>query len=144
MEPINQRHVEFGSGLFRGFRLDREPLLSVQSLIQKVIDDSKRQANKTQGSLIGYNEHDLVHLAIKAGFEEIELEYSLNRTSKALNTSWDFFFDTAPNPHAKTLRELMNNVLTPEEFIKVESVLKKVVQQPSVMTKSLAFLILKK
>jgi ubiquinone/menaquinone biosynthesis C-methylase UbiE len=144
MEPINQRHAEFRSGLFRGYRLDREPFLSVQSLLQKVIEESKRQTDQTQSSLMGYNEHDLVHLAIKAGFEEIELEYSLNRTAKAFNASWEFFIDTAPNPQARTLRELMNSILTPEEFIKLESALKKVVQQPAVNTTCLALLILKK
>jgi arsenite methyltransferase len=144
LEPINQRAFEFRSGLFRGYRLDREPLLSVQSLLQRVADESKRQANQTQNSLLGYNEHDLVHLAIGAGFEEIELEYSLMHTSRAQNSSWNFFFDTAPNPHAPTLRELMTAILTPEEFKEAESALKKAVQQPSVMTKALALLILKK
>lgn len=142
MEPINQRHAEFREGLFRGYKLDREPLLSVQSLLQKVIDESKRQANETQGSFVGYNEHDLVHLAIKAGFEEIELEYSLLRTSKVQNT-WETFFNTASNPHAKTLRELMNSILTPDEFIRLESILKKVVQQPPVWTSCNALLVLK-
>ena len=144
LEPINQRHVEFRSGLFHGYRLDREPLLSVQSLLQKVIDESNRQAGQTQGSLLGYNEHDLVHLAIESGFEDIELEYSLNRSSKALYASPKFFFDTAPNPHAKTLHELMNSVLTPDEFIELENVLKKVILQPSVRTTCLALLVLKK
>jgi ubiquinone/menaquinone biosynthesis C-methylase UbiE len=144
LEPINQRQTEFGIGLFRGYRLDREPLVSVQNLLQKVIDESKRQLNQTQGSLLGYSEHDLVHLAIGAGFEDIELEYSLNRNSKALYPSPEFLFDTAPNPHAKTLHELMNSVLTPDEFIELENVLKKVILQPSIRTTCLALLVLKK
>ena len=143
LEPINQRHVEFRSGLFHGYRLDREPLLSVQSLLQKVIDESNRQTSQKQGSLLGYNEHDLVHLAVEAGFEDIELDYSLFRTARSM-VSWEFFFDTAPNPHAKTLRELMNSVLTPAEFIELENVLKKVILQPSIRTTCLALLALKK
>lgn len=144
MEPINQRHAEFGKGLFRGYRLDREPLLSVKSIIQKIADESNRQLNQTQSTLIGYNEHDLVNLAIGAGFEDIELEYSLNRSSKSRYASWEFFFDSAPNPRAKSLREMMNSILTPEEFIKLESVLKEVIQQPAVGTTCLALLVLKK
>jgi arsenite methyltransferase len=144
MEPINQRHKEFREGLFHGYRLDREPLLSVQNLLQKVIDESKRQANQTQGSLIGYNEHDLVHFAIKSGFEDIELDYSLNRTATAMNVSREFFFDAAPNPHAQTLRELMNSVLTPVEFTVLENVLMKVIQQPAINTTCLALLVLKR
>jgi ubiquinone/menaquinone biosynthesis C-methylase UbiE len=131
MEPINQRHKEFREGLFHGYRLDREPLLSVQNLLQKVIDESKRQANQTQGSLIGYN-------------EDIELDYSLNRTATAMNVSREFFFDAAPNPHAQTLRELMNSVLTPVEFTVLENVLMKVIQQPAINTTCLALLVLKR
>jgi len=144
MEPINQRHKEFREGLFHGYTLDSEPLLSVQDLLQKVIDESNRHVNQTQGSLIGYNEHDLVNLAIKAGFEEIELDYSLSRSSQVHYASWKFFFDAAPNPHAKTLRELMNSVLTPAEFTELENVLKKVIQQPGINTTCLALLVLKK
>jgi arsenite methyltransferase len=140
-EPVNQRHVEFGKGHFKGYRLDHEPLLSVRSLLQKVIDNLWKQ---NQDTLIGYNEHDLVHFSIKAGFEEINLEYSLLRSSNARYASWEFFFDAAPNPHAPTLRESLTKVLTPDEFVKVENALRKVVQQPSVHTLSMALLILKK
>jgi arsenite methyltransferase len=140
-EPINQRHVEFGTGLFRGYRLDREPLLSVRTLLQKVIDSFK---SKSQDTLIGYNEHDLVHFSISAGFEEIVLEYTLMRTSQTRYASWEFFFDAAPNPLAPTLRESLTKVLTPDEFEKVKNALRKAVQQPSAGTLSMALLILKK
>jgi arsenite methyltransferase len=143
MEPINQRAYELRTGLFHGYRLDGEPLLSVRNLLQKVADESKYQTELTQVTLLGYNEHDLVHMAIGAGFEEIELEYTLVHTSQA-RTSWNFFFDSAPNPHAPTLRELLTSILTREEFVKVEAALKKAVQLPAVMSKSLALLILKK
>ncbi len=141
MEPINQRHVEFEKDLFRGYRLDREPLLSVKDLLQRVADQAKRQ---NPVSLLGYNEHDLVHLAMKAGFEEIQLEYSLSITSQASYKSWNAFFDTAPNPHASTLRELMTSILTREEFDRAGIALMKVVQQPSVWSNSSALLILKR
>lgn len=139
MEPINQRSVELRTGLFWGYRLDREPLLSVRSLLQRAADESRRE---TPVSLLGYNEHDLVLLAIRAGFEEINLEYSLVRTSQAQPVSWEFFFDSAPNPHARTLRESLTSVLTREEFDRAEGALRKVVQQPSVRIIPLALLIL--
>ena len=144
MEPVNQRHKEFREGLFHGYRLDQEPLLSVQPLLQKVINESNRQANQTQGSFIGYNEHDLVNMAVISGFEDIELDYTLNRTVRAMNVSYEFFFDTAPNPLALTLREFMNSVLTPSEFTELENVLKKVILQPAVNTTCLALLVLKR
>lgn len=141
MEPINQRHLEFGTGLFKGYRLDREPLLSIQSLLQRVIDELRRGY---PASMIGYNEHDLIHFSIKSGFEDIKLEYSLTRTSRTQYISWDVFFDSAANPYAPTLRESLNNTLTREEFNKVESALKKVIKQPFIQTISEALLILKK
>jgi arsenite methyltransferase len=143
MEPINQRAHEFRAGLFHGYRIDREPLLSVRPLLEKVTNESKRQTDQTQNTLLGYNEHDLVHMAIGAGFEEIELEYTLIHTSRA-RTTWSFFFDAAPNPHAPTLRELMAEVLTSEEFDKTVNALKKVVERPCVMTRPLALLTLKR
>jgi len=141
MEPINQRHLEFGTGFFSGYKLDEEPLLSVRSLIQRTIDNSKSQ---NQVSLVGYNEHDLVRYSINAGFEVITLEYSLFRTSKARYPSWEAFFDTAPNPLASTLRELLTKNFTLEEFEKVESALKEVIKLPTMHINCQAFLILKK
>lgn len=141
MEPINQRHVEFETGFFRGYRLDCEPLLSVRPLLQKVADETKRQRPI---GFVNYNEHDLVHWAVKSGFEEIELEYSFLRTANARFPSWEAFVDSAPNPLAMSLRELMIKILTPEEFVKAESALKKVVQQSLVWTNAEAILILKK
>lgn len=143
LEPINQRHIEFRNGLFRGYRLDCEPLLSVQLLLKKVIDESDRLIQKEQSALIGYNEHDLVHMAIKSNFVEIILEYSLIYSTVGHNTSWDFFFDSAPNPRAETLQEIMKAVLNQEEFDKVVEALKKVFQQPVTRTRSDALLIMK-
>ncbi|HEY3251401.1 MAG TPA: class I SAM-dependent methyltransferase [Ignavibacteria bacterium] len=143
-EPVNQRMVELRAGLFRGYRLDSEPLLSVRPLLEKVNEHSRNEVKQNQSTLTGYNEHDLVHFAIKAGFEEIELEYSLSHSAQVHYSSWEFFFDSAPNPHAKSLRELITDVLTPEEFTVAQSALKKAIEQPSVSTKAKAILILKK
>lgn len=140
-EPINQRHSEFGIGFFRGYRLNKEPLLSVQYSLERVADHLKFQNPKT---FYDFNEHDLVHNCINAGFEEINLDYSLMRSSQSKHVSWEAFMNVASNPHAPTLRESLTKVLTAEEFDKVENILKKVIQQPSVNTKSVATLILEK
>ena len=140
MEPVNQRMVEFQKDLFRGYSLDKEPLLSVKSLLQKVVDKSKSQ---NQASMTGYNEHDLVHWPAASGFKQIELDYNL-MLAPAQYGSWKFFFDAAPNPHASTLHEIMERTLNSDEFEKVEKALKKAVEEPCIMTKSLALLSLKK
>lgn len=141
MEPINQRHIEFGVGFFRGYRLDREPLLSVRSLLQKVIDNLMQQ---NQASLLGYDEHDLVNYSIRAGFEEIKLEYNFMRSSQGRWASLKVLLDTASNPQSSTLRESMTNILNPEEFNQVEGALQEVFSQSPVWTNSEALLLLKK
>ncbi len=143
MEPINQRHLEFRNELFRGYRLDREPLLSIKPMLDKVIDETNHQTNETQSTLIGYNEHDLVHMAIGAGFEQVKLEYILTRTQMYYQ-SWEFFFDSAPNPQAQSLHEMMNKILNQDEFDKVVNSLKKVVSEPAVRTTCEALYILRK
>jgi ubiquinone/menaquinone biosynthesis C-methylase UbiE len=142
-EPINNRHIEFRKELFHGYRIDCEPLSKVQSLLKKVNDETNRQINTTQSSLVGYDEHTLVHMAIGAGFEEIKLEYTLIRSSQ-VHKSWEFFFDSAPNPHAQTLHELMTSVLSADEFNKAVEALKEVFQRPAIRTTCEALYILKK
>jgi len=39
-------------------------LLSIKPLLKKITEKSR---NKNEESLVGYDEHELVHLAIKAG-----------------------------------------------------------------------------
>ena len=142
-EPINQRHLEFRNGLFRGYRIDSEPLLSVKFILQKVIDATTEDSKKTD-TMVGYDEHTLVHMAIEAGFEDITLEYELSRSGKSIYASWDFFFNSAPNPLAKTLHQLMTDSLNPEEFDRLEGALKEAFKQPTILTKAIAELVLKK
>ena len=141
MEPINQRHVEFSQGYFRGYNLDYEPIASIKPLIQKVKAYLKKH---TQDSMLGYNEHNLVNFSINSGFEEVKLEYELNRTSKARFSSFKAFFDSAPNPQAETLRETLNVVLSKRDVNKVKKILEQIVTQPAVLITSQAILILKK
>ncbi|RPI13153.1 MAG: methyltransferase domain-containing protein [Ignavibacteriae bacterium] len=143
-EPVNQRMSEYMKGLFRGYRMDREPLLSVKPLIQKIAEEMKKLSAQTQNTLVGYNEHDLVNMAINAGFEEIDLEYNLIRSAQVKYASWDMFFESAPNPRARSIRETMNEILTKEEFQQVEKALREVIQQAGISTKCLAMLVLKK
>jgi arsenite methyltransferase len=144
LEPINQRMIEFRNNLFRGYRLDIEPLLSIQDLLKKVIDETSKHVNTFQSTLIGYNEHDLVHMSLKSGFNLIQMEYCLNRSSEATYSSWEFFFDTAPNPKAQTLHQIMEKVLTKDEFNAVVEVLKKVYLKPPMRTSCEALYFLKK
>lgn len=141
MEPINQRTSELRNNLFRGYRLDRDPLLKIKSLLEKVDKELKVQNPQ---SLLHYTEHDLVNFILNAGFEDVELEYSLIRTSKAFFNSSKTFFDVAPNPHAITLRDAMRKVLNSAEYKTVETVLEEVIKQPSIRINSEAILILEK
>lgn len=72
------------------------------------------------------------------------MDYKLKYTSNAVNNNWDFFFESASNPYAMTLHELMSSVLSKEEFTKLERILKLLITQPAIKTSSNALFILKK
>lgn len=141
LEPINQRHVELEQKYFRGFNLDTEPLLSVKPLLQRVKDESKRTRPT---NILGYNEHDLVQMSINMGFRDIELEYKLSVTEQARYESASALLDVAPNPLAKTLREIMKQVLNQDEYNVVEKTLMKVWSNGVFWTNAECLLILNK
>lgn len=140
-EPINQRSMEYYKDSFRGFKLDREPLLKVKHYLERIAIEQAKENPKTLGD---FNEHDLVTFSLNAGFEEIHLEYNLTRTAEARFQSWEAFFDVAPNPHASTLKELLHRVLNPTEVEEVVNALHQVVQQTAVFVNPQANLMLRK
>lgn len=65
MEPINERNFEFGRNYFRGYNIDQEPLSKVKPILEKVIKKANTEKNIKQHTLFGYNEHTIIHLALK-------------------------------------------------------------------------------
>jgi ubiquinone/menaquinone biosynthesis C-methylase UbiE len=64
--------------------------------------------------MLDFDERDLVRLAEEAGFFPIEL-WLKAVIEPAPARSWEGLLDTAGNPNIPTLREAMEQVLTPEE-----------------------------
>jgi len=64
--------------------------------------------------MLDFDERDLLRLAEEAGFFPIRLTLDA-RIEAAEARSWDGFLNVAWNPNVPTLREAMEQVLTPEE-----------------------------
>ncbi|MGB3018491.1 MAG: methyltransferase domain-containing protein [Ignavibacteria bacterium] len=141
LDPINQRNLEFGENLFRGYPLDVEPLLTVKPLLLKI---SKELYNYIPKSFCDYTEHDLAHFCIQSGFKDLRLEYYLSYNNQSRYTSSKAFFDIATNPLSPTLSEIMKKILTPEDFELTKSILEEVIQKPAIRASSEALFVLRK
>jgi SAM-dependent methyltransferase len=64
--------------------------------------------------MLDFDERDLLQLAEEAGFSPIRLTLDA-RIESVEPRSWDSFLDTAWNPNVPTLREAMEQALSPDE-----------------------------
>jgi arsenite methyltransferase len=109
-EPINRfGSVERRTRGFLGYYEDglediRAKLWAVYEAIQPPDSDP----------MLDFDERDLLRLAEDAGFFPIRLTLDA-RIEAAEARSWDGFLDMAWNPNVPTMREAMDQVLTPEE-----------------------------
>jgi len=83
--------------------------------LAKRIDAAQEPAEAS--TLTDFDEHDLVRFAERAGFAEVHLTFEANIDPRPWfpDTSWEAFLGIAPNPLALTLREAINEALTPDE-----------------------------
>jgi len=108
-EPINRFGSEDRRGSFMGLQVDgleaiTAKLRAVYEAIQPADSDP----------MLDFDERDLLRLAEQAGFFPIRL--TLDARIEAMEQrSWDTLLDTAWNPNVPTLRESMEEVLTPDE-----------------------------
>ena len=70
-----------------------------------------------QLAMMGFDDRDLIDLAVGAGFTRAHLECHIDAepTSRMDPVSFDALLDSAPNPNAPTAREAMSAVLTEPE-----------------------------
>jgi arsenite methyltransferase len=67
-------------------------------------------------TLVGWDERDLLHWLEDAGFADVELTLEVRvKPHPMTRMSWDAMLHFAPNPLAPTLREAMDERLTPDE-----------------------------
>ena len=64
--------------------------------------------------MLDFDERDLLQLAEEAGFSPIRLTLDA-RIESVEPRNWDSFVDTAWNPNVPTLREAMEQALSPDE-----------------------------
>jgi len=77
--------------------------------------------------LTNFTERDLVGLCQQAGFGEIHLELHID-VRRAAAMSWEAYLDTAPRPHALTLREIFAAQFGEEEQRQFEEGLRPLVE----------------
>jgi arsenite methyltransferase len=132
-EPINAFAYPEPPHLFGGYDVG-----AVQDIAGKVRDVTERIMQPVAGSMLGFDERDLLAFAQQAGFGEIHLEYRAeivpanatgDDTSTDTPTNWETALRSSPNPLAPTLKEGMQQALTPSEAERFEAHLRPLVER---------------
>jgi SAM-dependent methyltransferase len=87
---------------------------AVQDLDDRIKGVFERLQPRDEDPMLDFDERDLVDLAEQAGFERVSLTLEVT-TEPPAPASWDEFVDTAWNPLIPTMREVMDDVLSPDE-----------------------------
>ena len=122
-EPINRFATpEHSGGRFAGYDLSELPeiaakLHALDAAIQPPGIDP----------MLDFDERDLLRLAEEAGFFPIKLGLDAV-IEPAPVRAWDGFLDTAGNPNIPTLREAMEQALTPDERERLRAHLRPLVE----------------
>ena len=112
-EPINSFGYPPPPDRFVGF--DVAPVRDLARRVWSVFE----RAQPATDPMLDFDERDLFRLAGDAGFDEIRLEYEASiRTGYLLDDEppgWEEFLNSSGNPKLPTVREAMQEALTPEE-----------------------------
>jgi arsenite methyltransferase len=114
-EPINRfghpepEHVLWGC--------DATPIIPLANRVKAVFN----AIQPDDDPMLDFDERDLIALAEAAGFREVHLELqaqiiSAREHERGQAIDWEQFLDTAPNPRIPTLREAIEQALTPAEM----------------------------
>jgi arsenite methyltransferase len=121
-EPINRFGLEERRRTW-GFELDDDGA----RLMEKLTDHA-HEFQPDGDPMFDFDERDLIALAEKAGFFPIELDYVAEiRPFKP--RGWESFLYGSPNPKVPTLAEAMDEVLTPDERVRLVAALRPAVEQ---------------
>jgi hypothetical protein len=108
-EPINRLQYPQPAGTIFGYAVPEEA-----ELVARILG-VYRQAQPMDGPMLGFDEMDLVHLAERAGFEEVHLRLEVDVEPRLEPMKWETFAATAPNPLSPTFEEATRRALTPVE-----------------------------
>jgi arsenite methyltransferase len=128
-EPINAFAYPEPPHLFGGYDVG-----AVQDIAGKVRDVTERIMQPVAGSMLGFDERDLLAFAQQAGVGEIHLEYRAeilpaNASYGDTPTNWETTLRSSPNPLAPTLKEAMQQALTTSEAERFEAHLRPLVER---------------
>ena len=108
LEPIN-RFARRDADTWAGYDVS-----SIPDIARKVRAVYETLQPLDTDPMLDFDERDLIVLAERAGFFPISLQ--LDAEIRAIDPRrWDTFLDTAGNPRIPTIREVMEDVLTPVE-----------------------------
>jgi arsenite methyltransferase len=119
-EPINRFGHPEPEGWFFGYDLGE-----IADLVAKVLVVE----SATAGTLLDFDERDLLDWAAAAGFDPIRLEYEAElATGSWMTGSWEVVLRSSPNPLAPTLGEALEQALTADERATFEHRLRPLVE----------------
>jgi SAM-dependent methyltransferase len=121
-EPINRFGAEERRRGFMGVELDG--LEAVTAKLRAVFDEIQPLDSDP---MLDFDERDLLRLAEQAGCFPLRLTLD-SRVEAMAPRSWEVFLDSAWNPNVPTLREAMEQVLTPAEREQLTASLRPVVE----------------
>jgi arsenite methyltransferase len=107
--------------------LDAYDVEAVQELDKRVKGVLRGLQPRDTDPMLNFDERDLVELAERVGFERVHLTLEIE-TSPPEPAPWDAFADMPPNPRVPSLREVMQQVLTPDERERYEAHLRPLVE----------------
>ena len=135
-----QAFAEFHRALRQGGRLSLfEPInrlnrllrsydaSGVQELEDRVMGVFERLQPRDRDPMLNFDDRDLVDLAESAGFSRVSLTLEV-RAEPPEPIAWDTYLDTAWNPRIPTMREVMQDVLTPTERDRYERHMRPLVE----------------
>lgn len=123
-EPINR----FGSAERRGSGFVGYPLDGVDEIVAKLRAPIDELQPPDTDPMLDFDERDLIRLADAAGFFPLRLTLDA-RIEATEPRSWDGFLDMAWNPNVPTLREAMEQALSPHERERLTARLRPLVER---------------
>lgn len=95
---------------------DLSPLGPIGEKVISAMRSSSLEDKLSNDPMVNFDERDLVAYAEAAGFKDISLEYNATITPPRPGmVDWESFYNYAPNPNACTLKEAVEQSLSPDE-----------------------------
>src|SRR5262249_30840742 len=109
-EPINAHGFPEPDGRLAGYDVGQ-----MATLAASVRAAFERRQPREGSPMLDFDERDLLRLAGQAGFVALRLTLELEDRAPEPVDDFDAFLDSSPNPLAPTLREAIEEALTPDD-----------------------------